>query len=79
MSSTARCGFFRPADLPMLPLASCRRLLLLVRGIFGFGAIGNYFWAVTLLPLNEAMVLSFTAPVWASLLGPFLIKEVPQK
>ena len=59
--------------------ALCRRLLLLIRGIFGFGAIGNYLFAVTLLPLHEALVLTFTAPLWASILGPFLIKEVPQK
>lgn len=53
--------------------------MLLVRGIFGFGAIGNYFFAIQLLPLNEALVLTFTSPVWASILGPFLIKEAPQK
>lgn len=56
-----------------------RRGLLLVRGIFGFGAIGNYFFAVSLLPLNDALVLTFTAPIWASILGPFFIKETPQK
>ncbi|KAK9812242.1 hypothetical protein WJX73_006670 [Symbiochloris irregularis] len=56
-----------------------RRWLLLVRGIFGFGAIVNYLFAVMYLPLHEALVLTFTAPVWASILGPFLIKETPQK
>ena len=56
-----------------------RRGLLLVRGVFGFGAIGNYLWAVTLLPLNDTLVLTFTAPIWAAVLGPFLIKEKASK
>ena len=60
--------------------ACCRRLFLLVRGIFGFGAIGNYLFAVTLLPLNDTLVLTFTAPIWASVLGPFIIvKEAASK
>ena len=60
--------------------ACCRRLFLLVRGIFGFGAIGNYLFAVTLLPLNDTLVLTFTAPIWASVLGPFIIvKESASK
>jgi drug/metabolite transporter (DMT)-like permease len=57
----------------------CRRGLLLIRGIFGFGAIGNYLFAVSLLPLNDTLVLTFTAPIWAAVLGPFLIKEKPTK
>ncbi|BDA45883.1 probable pseudopaline exporter CntI [Coccomyxa sp. Obi] len=56
-----------------------RRGLLLVRGIFGFGAIGNYLFAVSLLPLNDTLVLTFTAPIWAAVLGPCLIKEKPSK
>ena len=56
-----------------------RRGLLLVRGIFGFGAIGNYLFAVSLLPLNDTLVLTFTAPIWAAVLGPCLIKENPSK
>lgn len=57
----------------------CRRGLLLVRGVFGFGAIGNYLFAVSLLPLNDTLVLTFTAPIWAAVLGPCLIKEKPTK
>ncbi len=57
----------------------CRRGLLLIRGIFGFGAIGNYLFAVSLLPLNDTLVLTFTAPIWAAILGPFLINEKPTK
>ena len=77
---TARAGL-RCLREPKLAsrCATCRRGLLLVRGIFGFGAIGNYLWAVTLLPLNDTLVLTFTAPIWAAVLGPFLINEKASK
>ena len=35
--------------------------------------------AVILLPLNDAMVLTFTAPIWAAVLSPFIIKEQPSR
>ena len=74
-----RALFASMALTPGLCHIRCRRGLLLVRGVFGFGAIGNYLWAVTLLPLNDTLVLTFTAPIWAAVLGPFLIKEKASK
>ena len=50
-----------------------------MRGIFGFGAIGSYFWAIQLLPIQDAMVLTFLAPLWVALLGPVFIKETPSR
>ena len=35
-----------------------RRALLVLRGFLGFGGNGGYFWTVTLLPLNDAIVLT---------------------
>ena len=60
-------------------LGNCRRGLLAIRGLFGFGAIGCYFWAIQLLPIQDAMVLTFLAPLWVALLGPIFIKEKPSK
>lgn len=57
----------------------CRRGLLAIRGCFGFGAIGCYFFAVTLLPLNDAMVITFLAPLVVALASPVVIKESPPK
>ena len=54
-----------------------RRGLLAIRGCFGFGAIGCYFFAVTLLPLNDAMVITFLAPLVVALASPVVIKESP--
>lgn len=56
-----------------------RRQLLTLRGILGFGGNGGYFWTVTLLPLNDAIVLTFLAPAWVALLSPLLLKESPGK
>lgn len=56
-----------------------RRGLLAVRGMFGFGAIGCYFFAVTMLPLNDAMVLTFLSPLVVALLSPVAINEHPPK
>jgi hypothetical protein len=34
---------------------------------------------VTLLPLNDAMVLTFLAPMWVAILSPALLHEKPSK
>ncbi len=47
--------------------------------MFGFGAIGCYFFAVTMLPLNDAMVLTFLSPLVVALLSPVAINEHPPK
>lgn len=54
-----------------------RRKLLALRGALGFGAIGCYFFAINHLPLNDAMVLTFLAPLFVALLSPLLLKEKP--
>lgn len=56
-----------------------RRRLLAIRGTLGFGAIGCYFFAVTKLPLNDTMVLTFLAPLVVALASPIVIKENPPK
>ena len=62
-----------------LKVPLCRRKLLAIRGLFGFGAIGCYFFAVTKLPLNDTMVLTFLAPLVVALASPVVIKENPPK
>jgi EamA-like transporter family len=52
---------------------------LTLRGFLGFGGNGGYFWTVTLLPLNDAVVLTFLAPAWVAILSPLLLRERPGK
>ncbi len=51
-----------------------RRLgLHLLRASFGLSAMSLWFWVLSVLPLAEATALSFTAPIFATLLAvPFL-------
>ena len=49
----------------------------MLRGFLGFGGNGGYFWTVTLLPLNDAIVLTFLAPMWVAVLSPLLLRERP--
>lgn len=66
-------GFIQSVDHPH------RRKLLTLRGFLGFGGNGGYFWTVTLLPLNDAVVLTFLAPAWVAILSPLLLRERPGK
>jgi drug/metabolite transporter (DMT)-like permease len=46
-----------------------------LRGIFGLAAMSLWFWAVTMMPLGEAVALSFTAPLFASLAAVMILGE----
>jgi drug/metabolite transporter (DMT)-like permease len=50
--------------------------LYLVRGFFGFVSMLAWFYAVTKIPLAEAVALNFTAPIFGTLLAIFILKEV---
>lgn len=50
--------------------------LYTVRGIFGLGAMLMFFWAITILPLAQVTALSFTAPLFATILAVFVLAEV---
>ncbi|WP_169546241.1 DMT family transporter [Sneathiella aquimaris] len=50
--------------------------LFLVRGIFGFVSMVAWFYAVTVIPLAEAVALNFTAPIFGTLLAIVVLQEV---
>lgn len=51
------------------------RVLLFLRGAFGFIALSCFYYSVTQLPLAEATVIQFTNPVFTALLAALLLKE----
>lgn len=57
------------------PWRSERRLLLLVRGMLGFGAVSCLYWAVQYLPLGDTAVLTFLAPVFVAAAAPLVLGE----
>ncbi|MGB1187411.1 DMT family transporter [Cycloclasticus pugetii] len=53
-----------------------RKGLLAARGLIGFAALICVFYAITHLPLAEAMVLQYLHPMFTALLALFFLKEV---
>jgi drug/metabolite transporter (DMT)-like permease len=58
-----------------ISLLGTERWLLLLRGLFGFGALSCFLWAVVRLPLADTTVLHFTHPVFTALLAAMFLKE----
>lgn len=58
-----------------IPIWGEHRLLLTLRGLFGFTALSCFFYSVTQLPLAEATVIQFTNPVFTALFAAFFLGE----
>ena len=51
------------------------RRLLVLRGLFGFGALSCFFYAVVHLPLADATVIQYTNPVFTALIAAAVLAE----
>ncbi len=49
--------------------ARSHRVLLLLRGLFAFGALACFFYSLARLPLAEAMVIQFTSPIFTAVIA----------
>ena len=58
------------------PLRTRRLGLLSVRGVLNIIAMWAFFICLSLIPLDEATALSFTAPIFATLLAVITFGEV---
>lgn len=47
----------------------------MLRSIYGFGTLIFYFYAISALPLADAVALSFTRPIWAIVISAIVLKE----
>ena len=52
-----------------------KRRWILARGAVGVCSLSCFYYALTHLPLSEATVLFFTAPIWTGILGKFVLHE----
>ena len=52
-----------------------KKLLLLSRGIVGFGSLLLYFLALKLMPLGTCVTLRYLAPIFAAIFALWLLKE----
>jgi len=57
------------------PARGNRRGLLLVRGLFGFGALSCFYWSLVHLPLADATVIQYTNPAFTALFAAFALRE----
>lgn len=58
---------------------ACRKLLLLVRGVFGFLTVTSVYWSVHIMPLQDAAVLLFLSPCLVALASPFILGQKVNK
>ena len=50
--------------------------LFSLRAVFALGAMLSWFMALSILPLGEAVALSFTTPIFATILAALVLREV---
>lgn len=58
-----------------LSLLGEHRMLLFLRGLFGFIALSVYFYTLQHLPLAEAVTIQYMNPLFTSFLAPLMLKE----
>lgn len=46
-----------------------------IRGLFGFGAMFTFFHSISLIPLSQAVLLSYTTPLFAPLIALIWLRE----
>lgn len=59
----------------LAPLRTSKLGLLTLRGVLNFGAMLCFFTALSLAPIADVTALSFTAPLFATLLAVLILKE----
>ena len=58
-----------------LPFWGRNRLLLFLRGFFGFMGLSAFFFTLTHIPIADSVVIQYTSPLFTALLAPLLLKE----
>ena len=59
----------------LAPLKTSKLGLLTLRGVLNFGAMLCFFMALSMAPIADVTALSFTAPLFATLLAVLILKE----
>jgi drug/metabolite transporter (DMT)-like permease len=58
-----------------VPIFGSNPLMLLVRGLLGYGALSCYFWSVQHLPLGDAVLLQYSHPIFVAAIAPLALHE----
>ncbi len=49
--------------------------IMILRGVFGFGALAMHFYAISELNLATAVILNYTAPIFAAIFARLILRE----
>ena len=60
-------------------IKATKKTLLTLRSVFGFAGLYCYFEAIDRLPLGTAVTIYNTTPIFAAVIGIFLLKEIHSK
>eukprot|EP01018_Ginkgo_biloba_P006917 Gb_31925 [translate_table: standard] len=66
--------WLKKAGQPLFGLPHVRHLLM-ARAIAGYLSLLGFFYSITVLPLHDAIVLNFTTPFMAAILGRVILQE----
>ena len=58
-----------------VPIVGKHPAKLVLRGLFGYGALSCYFYSVQHLPLGDAVLLQYSHPAFVAALAPLLLGE----
>lgn len=63
--------------IPVLgPRCTRTRVILVIRGLCGMGFMATYYYSLAVLPMSDAVVLTYTSPVLTALAATLFLGEV---
>ena len=67
--------FVRKGVAPLGPKVTSTRLILIFRGLCGVGFMATYYYSLAVLPMSDAVVLTYTSPVLTALAATVFLGE----
>lgn len=61
---------------PLGPSCTRTRFILIFRGLCGVGFMATYYYSLAVLPMSDAVVLTYTSPVLTALSATLFLGEV---
>ncbi|MFN8395324.1 MAG: DMT family transporter [Bacteroidia bacterium] len=58
-----------------IPVWGNQKSTLILRGLFGFGALSMFVATLQHMPMATSLVIQYMSPVWVAILGIFILKE----
>ena len=65
----------RKGIAPLGPKVTSTRLILIFRGLCGVGFMATYYYSLAVLPMSDAVVLTYTSPVLTALAASLVLGE----